>query len=289
MNITCDFLGDWYRVVLHELQQIDASIDPTMDPNDLCIRYVNWRMRQIPQGPREVHVAPELQCPTHLVAGFEALKDKIRMGDDLTSHLSWWLENLSFNDGLLNDWGIYHLHLGTAPDRKKPAFVERTKEVLMARFDDRNAYLIEIVLHQQWTRKRLLEIVHRNWPDTIVNYRLPGRVDRTFTEQEHAQLRKFGVLTLIEVDGVGYMPPGGGLTTSGVGICAVDTCNRIVYNLRDYEAQLKTKATEVAEAFRRHGVSVGEPLELTMQTDGGTVWAVSQALDAAMKLGPLVR
>ena len=83
MNIARDFLGDCHRVVLHELQQIDVSIAPTMDPHDLCIRYVNWRMRQIPQGPRAVHAAPELQCPTHLVAGFEALKDKSRMGDDL--------------------------------------------------------------------------------------------------------------------------------------------------------------------------------------------------------------
>lgn len=289
MNIACDFLGDWYRMVFHELQQLDPSIDPTIESNDLCICYVNWWMRQIAQRPRTVHVAPELQCPTGLVAGFEALKDKIRVGDDLTPHLSWRLESLSFNDGLLNDWGIYHLHLGMAPDGKKPAFVERTKEVLMARFDERNAYLIEIVPHQQWTRQRLLEIIHRNWPDTIANYRLPGRVAHTFTDQEHAQLRKAGVLTLIEVDGVGYIPPGGGITTSGVGVRVVDTCNRIVHNLRDYEAQLKANATEVAETFRRHGINVGETLELTMQTDGKTVWAVAQTLDAAMELGPLVR
>jgi hypothetical protein len=223
------------------------------------------------------------------VVGFEALKDKIRLGDHLTPHLSWRLENLSFDDGLLNDWGIYHLHLGMVPDRKKPAFVERTKEVLMARFDDQNAYLIEIVRHQQWTRKRLLEIVHRHWPETIARYRVSGQLERTFTEQEHAKLRKAGALMMVEVDGVSYMPPGGGITTSGVGVNVVATCNRIASTLRHYDAQLKAKPTEVAEAFRRQGVNVGETLELTMQTDGENVCAVAQALDAAMKIGPLLR
>lgn len=296
MNIESDFLGDWHHMVLHELQQIDSTVDPAADPSDLCIRYVNWRRRQVPKGPRTVHVAPELQCPAALSGGFEALKDKIQRGDDLTAHLSIRLDDLEFDDGLLNDWGIYHLHLGTTPHPTKPAFVKRTGDVLMARFDNQNAYLIEIVPHQQWTRKRLLEIVHRQWPNTIAQYRVPGRPTQTFTEKQYAQLRKAGVLTMIELDGVGYQPLGGGSATSGVSVYVVNTCNRIIDSLRDYEAQLKAKATEVAEEFRSHveadkghAVSMGDILALRMQTDGETVWAVSRDLDATMRLGPLVR
>lgn len=296
MEIQTNFLEDYRQWLVCQLRQFDPAIDPASGWDELCIRYENWRHRHIPAKPRTVHVAPGLQCPPALEVGFNALKEKIQRGDDLTPHLSTRITDLDFYDGLLDDWGIYHLHLGTNPHPRNPAFVERTAEVLMARFDEQNAYLIEIVPHGQWTRKRLLQIIHRNWPETIARYRIPGivKLERDITEEEHARLRKGGVFVLVEIDGDAYVPPGGGLTTSGVGVKVVDCCARMVQTIRQYEDALRNNAAEVVMSFRQaatatqEGVSVDEPLVLKMHTDGNTAWAVAPDLSLVMTLGPLL-
>ncbi len=290
MDIVCDFMEDWRGIVLRELQQIDPAINVNMDTSELCFQFVNWRWRKISQVPRAITISREFQCPADRVAGLDLVKDKIIHGNNLTPHLSTRLTNLEFDDGLLNDWGIYHLHLGTVPYAKNPAFIDRTDDVLMARFDEKMAYLIDIAHHGDWARLRLLEIVHRNWPESLAPYRMNvQRLEGTISDADRAALRRGGVMALTEVDDAVYMPPGGGITTSGLGVNVVETCDRIVYSLRGYEAQMKTQATNVAQVFQRHGATIGDTLKLEMQTDFDTVFVVDKGSGQRLHLGALVR
>ena len=75
--------------------------------------------------PRKIIKADEFTSPPpELVDGFNILIDKIKEGIDITPHLSKKLTDLNYDDPLLNDWGIYHLHLGTEFDKR--GFVNRT-------------------------------------------------------------------------------------------------------------------------------------------------------------------
>jgi hypothetical protein len=37
--------------------------------------------------------------------------------------------SLMNRDGLLNEWSVYHFHLGEGPDRRDPNYIERTGPV----------------------------------------------------------------------------------------------------------------------------------------------------------------
>lgn len=46
-------------------------------------------------------------------------------------------------------------------------FVNRTGPVLFARFDEQNAYLINVWSHGNWTNQDMIRIIHNNWPESI--------------------------------------------------------------------------------------------------------------------------
>ena len=82
------------------------------------------------------------------------------------------LRSPSFNDALLNDWGIHHVHLGTTID--SDGFVTRTEPVLFARFDSANAYLIDVLPHGSWSLQRLVKDLYDNWSASIKHFRING-------------------------------------------------------------------------------------------------------------------
>lgn len=288
MNIVSDFMADWSRIVLRALKAIDPQIDVTLSPQDLCFRFANWDKRQIAPGRRTIKLSKEFRCPINRALGLRQLKEKIQRGVNLRPHLSTSVMNLNFDDGLLNDWGIYHLHLGTRPHRRNPAFVERTDEVVMARFDDTTAYLIDVGHHGDWAQQRLLEIVHNNWPETIAQYKMKGiRLGHNIADNDRAKLRKGGVQAFTEIGDTVYFSPGGGYSTSGLSTEVVTMCDRIVYTLRGYEQHLQAHPEVVANAIGR-SVDEAESVTLTMQTDFATVWAVVEGSGQTLRLGPLM-
>ena len=57
------------------------------------------------------------------------------------------LKNL---DGLLNEWGVHHLHLGTKSYSKNHAFIARTGPLLLALIAEDDFYAINVYLHGAW-------------------------------------------------------------------------------------------------------------------------------------------
>jgi len=102
----------------------------------------------------------------------------------------------------------------------------------------------------------IVSIIHRNWPETIKSYRLHAiSLDKKYTDQERAQLRKAGATTLIEPEpGFIYVPMGGGFTTAGSSLKLVMCCQNIFKTLRkDEKVILQNKEEIVSQIYTQTG------------------------------------
>lgn len=206
---------DWLNIIRQDLIDWDYDISGLTDEK-LSILYFTLQKKLIQQRPRKILKSSTFNCPRELILGLESLENKISKGEDLIPHLTRKLKNLDDNDGLLYDWGIFHLHLGIQIE--SDGFVERTGPLLYARFDNENAYFINVFSHGAWTMQEMLRIIHKNWPESIDSYRIKGiiGVEKTFNDNEIKHLRGAQINTAIEVEpGIVYIGPGGGIAASG--------------------------------------------------------------------------
>src|SRR5262249_60253000 len=121
-------------------------------------------------------------------AGVAAVEIELAAGADPTPRLSRKLLKRGFNDKMLNDWGIHHLHLGLSME-PEGRFITRTGDVLFVLFRDDDAYLIDVREHGAWCDGDLVEIVHTNWPETIRQFRLEGVNGFELTTKQRESLR----------------------------------------------------------------------------------------------------
>jgi hypothetical protein len=178
--------------------------------------YYNVLHRLIHTCARRVLKATNFDCPVQYRLGLSALEAKISAGGDLSPHLSSRIRKHDFNDAMLNDWGIHHLHLGI--EIGENGFVERTGLVLFVKFEASKAYFIGVKTHKSWSDQDCLRILHANWPESIATYRLPEGVSlrHLVSDKEVQDLRKAKINTPIEVEpGVIYQTIGGGYASSG--------------------------------------------------------------------------
>jgi hypothetical protein len=189
----------------------------------LIFDYFNFRERLISDYPRQVKIPRGFFCPPAHQEGLERLLDKVRRGESLFPHLSRQIDDPSFSDGMLFDWGIQHFHLGLTPDQKKPRLIQGTKEVLYAIVSDDCFYALAIEDHNHWADKELLRIVRDNFGEIIDPYRANGIVSLSaiVNESDHNKFRKAGTNVITELDGEYYICPGGGITSANTSSRAV--------------------------------------------------------------------
>jgi hypothetical protein len=209
-----DFFHDLAKILENELTRAGYVIPHGRSDESLVRDHLNVLHRLIPTKPRTILESPNLICPPNLRAGYEEVKRKASVGESLVPHQSRLLDDLEYRDPLLNDWGIHHLHLGTSLESH--GYVTRTGPVLFARVTDDSVFAIQIYTHGAWSKREIVEILHRNWPDSIERYRVKGITLQTqFTDREIGNLRDAGVQAFIQVDNSVYAPIGGGIVTSG--------------------------------------------------------------------------
>lgn len=254
-----DFYSDWIAHLKTELTAFGYDTTQMQTPEAVAHTFLNLTKRLVRPIPRSVLRARNFSCPPDLAAGLTEVERKISSGEDLSPHLSKLLRNPTFNDPLLNDWGIHHVHLGTTLD--SDGFVDRTGPVLFARFDGNNAYLIDILPHGSWSLQRLVRELHDNWPASINHYRLNGVIGlaNTVSDKDVAALRNGNVNAMVDLgDGIVYAPIGGGYSTSGLSTSVViqsDWCamrihqmqQAIVQNIRAIEKEATAKGIDFPE------------------------------------------
>lgn len=93
------------------------------------------------------------------IVGLKILIQKLQNSEKITPYLSRKINDKEYNDMLFNDWGIYHLHLGTSFE--SDGFVKRTKNVLFLTKNRNEIYLIDVLPHGNgnlpWTKKVCLK------------------------------------------------------------------------------------------------------------------------------------
>jgi hypothetical protein len=266
MQLNVNFESDGIGLLRQRLQAAGYS-EAGLADGDVPIAYFNAARRRVPICPRMIKRSQEFACPIRHQAGLTKLETAVRDGDDLKPWLSRRLKSMAANDPLLNDWAIYHLHLGTT--QENDGFIARTGDVLFARIIRDAFYEIQIYPHQQWSNLGVVEIIHENWPDTIKTFEVTGVIELSHTP-DVKRSRAGNINTSVQMkDGTIYMPLGGGFMTDGTGLQIRLAVNNWTKQIRAFEKAVREKSAEIAKKLKEHGCSNSEcDVRLVMDETG---------------------
>lgn len=239
-NITIDLYSDWIKILRGFLKQGGFKVKPSDSQFEVAVKYFNLKLREIPQQPRKVHKAKAFSYDAKYQKAIAAIESKAASGKSLMPHLSKSFLDADYNDSLLNDWGLHHLHLST--NIGSSGFTERTGPLLFARVLPGDFYMIAVLPHGSWTNRQLLEEILANWPQLLAPYELKGIVGigHQITEKEHAQLRKGNVQAILQLSNIKvYTAMGGGTATDGTNIRVVMEHDRWANYIREIEKAVK--------------------------------------------------
>lgn len=247
-NLKVDFVGDWAEF-LHQkgMAACGLKYDESRTLEENTIRYLNAHNRRIPlTARRAVHESRELSVPPEYEADYSALKTLISSGGDLKPYLSRDVlkkQRPDKNDGLLNAWGVQHLHF-------RP---EGTVHILLCRITDTDVFVIQALPHYDhdvWVDTCLLQILHDNWPEEIVAGTCRGIPGEALASSERLTLRNQNAnFATTMADGTVYLAPGGGLMASGD--CSEDRrdCDKIFAELKYWQEIAKSNAARFRAAL----------------------------------------
>jgi hypothetical protein len=284
MSLEIDFYSDWIEILRNELVQMGHPVPAVKDPHEIALMYFDEYARRVKPKPRKVWKSKEFQCPMELQAGLDLLETKVIAGGDLTPHLSRKILKPGFQDGLLNDWGIQHFHLGTQV--RSDGLIESTKEVLFARVTETDFYEIRIAAHGTWPEVEMMEILHSNWPETIRQFRSQFTSGANATTAEVVRAaRAVGVLMPIRThDGTLYYPLGGGIASDGSGSQATETADTEAYRVKDLQEHVVKNIATFKLELVKHGYSEGKPLKAKLVLEGGKLKVKFPDYDYAARL-----
>lgn len=213
----------------------------------------NILKREVAPLPRPVVRSRQLlarQLTVEEVQALDRLEAESNQGLNLNGYLSKKLVDASYNDMLLNDWGVHHFHLG-ARGADQTGFAGRTKNLLFARVEPNCIFFIDVLDHSSFAETDLVEIMHGNWPELLKRYRIDGlRLHTTFTSAQLTALRKAGANPFFQTaDGTLYSSPGGGYMTNGVSQDVVTTLDTALRQTRELETHVRQHADDLALLF----------------------------------------
>ncbi len=249
-----DFFSDWIALLRNALTSMGYDIAGFSDEK-IQTTYFNAKKRLIEPLRRSVLKSREFTCPAEREVGLEQLEKEIQNGSDLRPYLSKKIIDTDYNDNLLNDWGIYHLHLGE--NIEGSGFIERKGPVLFVRFDKKNAYFIDIRGHNSWEEQRFIQIIHDNWPQTIDEFRYPAETTLTYhaTDNDVNNLRSAKINSPIGVsDGTIYSGIGGGFASNGVSIDVVSLMSETKRKIIGWQKSIQVDVERLVKDAESKGV-----------------------------------
>lgn len=199
-----------------------------LNTDNLLELYIYLQKRMITPIKRNVILSNELiykithkEINNDLINVINIIKMEFENGIDVNPRLSKSLEQISFNDKLLNDWNIYHLHLSNHKNNKEYYFYDRTSQLLFIYLTNSTAYFLDICDEHKnnpviFSQQKLLKIIDDNWHDLLSKYRLSEIVSVDVKDDlNRAIARNKNTFYLETINGKVYLPPGGGLTSAG--------------------------------------------------------------------------
>lgn len=255
--LKANFEADWIAYLREHMVNIQGwSVDEiaALDDRDVRIRHFEACQRRVIPRPRMIETAGDFVCPLDHRAGWNALQDKVRRGEDINPHLSTRHASILFLDGLLAEWGVQHFHLGIDQHPHNPAYIARTGPLLYALVTDDFFYAINVYSHQSFEDNGILDSIHRNWPELISRYRAKGVTggDWTACDRKYLRSNNANVLTTVN-DGTVYMPISGGVMASGMNAEAVKAADYWNMRVQGLQRDFETKLDELLPTLRQNG------------------------------------
>jgi len=233
LTLQIDFYSDWVHILKTTIIEAGYDIASNETPEKIERIYFNLFQRQIERRPRSVLIAREFTCPDEHRIAVKKLLEKAKIGDDLVPYQSRTLnlkKKAEAKDAVLFHWGIHHLHLRPEGGLDELLFVRVTPDHL---------YVIKFGDHKKWFDMDALRIIHRNWPESIANFRAPDSIHcDEFTDDQIENLVGKNVNFLLSLDGICYFPWGGGTVSAGFNF---DTIRKMVY-MREWVHRLEEEA-----------------------------------------------
>jgi hypothetical protein len=263
--IKVDLRNDWKEFLratgmsAYNLQfDESASLEANMD------RYLNAKRRIPRQTRRVVHESRELCIPREYAACYSALKELMNDGGDLKPYLSRDIDKkkrADRNDGVLNAWGIQHLHF----------LPSGTPDVLLVKITDANVFVIQTLPHDRdvWVNTSLLQILHDNWPE-MAEGQGAGIQGESRTVAERLSLRDRNAnFASTMADGTVYVSPGGGVVASGRCVSDIRAGDQILTELANCQKLLEGNEGNLRVALN---MSPTEDLSIKMIVENDGCW-----------------
>jgi hypothetical protein len=264
-QIELNFESDWTTYLRKTgLPACGLKYKERLSPEENTIRFLNAYNRRIPPAkPRKVHLSKELLIPPEFRQDYEALVALIQAGGDLKPYLSRHIvkrKRPDWNDGLLNSWGIQHLHFQR----------EGTDHLLFCVITDTDVYLIQVLPHveEEWVNTQLVQILHDNWKETISRANHSRMKPEKFSTSKRQSLRSYNANFAVTVaDGTVYLPIAGGTTASGDSIEDHYNCKKIFDELKSWQETLASNVLAIRSSLN---LSDAKKLTVHMAFDNHT-------------------
>jgi hypothetical protein len=285
VSVEANFQEDLRLHYLSELTNLGAKPpNETDDVFAVCAGYFNVEFRLIPKRARTVLKSREL-ARRRLSHGQRSrlgtIVKEMATGTELRHRLSKNILKPDYNDKLLHDWGIHHLHVG-------PQHAPHGRELLYVYVTNEMAHLIDWQEHgvESFANQALMQILHDNWPNAIEHEKPVGVVPGSLTPSdlmpaERQRLREKFTLCTQTTDGTIYLPLGGGTTLAGGStrvLRRVQHERQLAQNVQEWVTE---NAGAVSNALARHTGQrldhlklrylVGRPLRVQEQRTGVVV------------------
>lgn len=234
-------------IIETEFQAIGKSLTAA-DINEMLYQFFNTFInKRVIAKPRSILTSAEVEQKKSSnpiwLQDFTEIVRKIENGEDINEHLSKLSVKTQYNDLMLNDWGIHHIHLSTTKKSPQQKFYNRSGFLLLVFFQDNVAYLIDVLPHPEhqeivfWSQKEFMQVINNNWAELLQKWQLRGilGLERTISDTERSQLRGVHVNSLIQLDDKIFLGPGGGITAAGTSMEIQRSCDYLLENLENLQ------------------------------------------------------
>ena len=283
INIYADFEGDYKKFILLSIEKyFNIDLDnknyaylKTLQPQELYFRYIADSKRIPPARCRKVHVSKELLFSDE----YKIFRDKIeniinifKTGKTIRPYLNKDVKHIFKKncpkDFLLNDWDLYHLHLGDLQSNAN--FCDRTKYVLFCKITETDVYLVHILDHTEdssFACEKLLTIIRDNWIEQYNVHKLHeiSRLEKDYSDSEYRHLRENGVCSLLNIDGEYFISPNLGVASSGDSSKDVQITMQHFHALRTLQKHILNSAKMIYDFIIRCDIRHKKPYKIHLK------------------------
>lgn len=236
-NIRIDLCADYEKILEGYM---DPFVKKRKSKDDAVMDFFRLQVRLIEQKPRKIVKSKEFSCPKEYEDKLKHLEECILSGKNLIPFMSKGIQDLTQEDLLLYDWGIYHFHISDRQE-EDTIFMERSDYLLMAYVDADAVYFLDVVPHKSsdvvvWADTRYMDIMKNNWSELFERFRWKEyNPIQTFNDKETYDLRKSGALIVSKWGDGAIFSPGGGYASDTTSIKAVQSRDYWMKQIEDLE------------------------------------------------------